>query len=447
MAEHIQAALSSVSTVETLAPELQRLVVELPPIDSLAWLQVQAATDRMYWSDREGVFETAGIGVADLIEPSHHDSDNTPWPSRSNHDPAEGGSMRYFGGHRFCNRSGNADQLWSDFATCRFVLPRFELYRADERCWFVCNLRLQADHEHCAEILNALSVVVFPDAQQPSDLSPMIDRTDLPDRAGWESTVHHVLRAVKDGSLSKVVLARRSDLLFERTVDPVRLLRRLKDRSVDCFHFLFQFDSPAAFVGASPERLFRRSGRRIESEAVAGTRPRGATADEDLQMEQELINSRKDIIEHRFVVEDISRVMTHLCSEWQTLDHDDTDSLMKLARVQHLITRLEGQLDNGRSDMDIASMLHPTSAVGGVPTENALRMIDELEPFDRGWYAAPVGWLSRDSAEFAVAIRSGLVAGRAVHLYSGAGIVDGSSAEDEWREIDSKLANFLAALG
>ena len=81
-----------------------------------------------------------------------------------------------------------------------------------------------------------------------------------------------------------------------------------------------------------------------------------------------------------------------------------------------------------------------------MPTTKALRMLDDLEPFDRGWYAAPVGWLGGDAAEFAVAIRSGLVGGHALHLFSGAGIVDGSIADDEWREIDSKLTNFLAAL-
>ena len=103
-------------------------------------------------------------------------------------------------------------------------------------------------------------------------------------------------------------------------------------------------------------------------------------------------------------------------------------------------------VDNGCSDLDIASMLHPTSAVGGVPTAKALRMIETLEPFDRGWYAAPVGWLGGGSAEMAVAIRSGLVSENRLSLFSGAGIVEGSSADDEWREIESKLANFLATL-
>jgi len=85
--------------------------------------------------------------------------------------------------------------------------------------------------------------------------------------------------------------------------------------------------------------------------------------------------------------------------------------------------------------------------VGGCPTDEALRRVEALEPFDRGWYAGPVGWVGPDAAEFAVAIRTGLVHNTTVSLYSGAGIVDGSSPEEEWDEIETKMANFLHVLG
>ncbi|MCK4460341.1 MAG: isochorismate synthase, partial [candidate division Zixibacteria bacterium] len=235
-------------------------------------------------------------------------------------------------------------------------------------------------------------------------------------------------------------------LEFDVTVDPLRLLRHLKVRSTGCFHFCFQFSGSAAFIGASPERLYRRVGRHIESEAVAGTRPRGATSDEDTRISRELLASEKDVTEHTFVVDDIARVLRRICRHWRTVEGDAAGSLMKLARVQHLVTRLEGELADDYDDSAILTRLHPTSAVGGVPTSRAIPMITKLEPFDRGWYAAPVGWVGSDSAEFAVGIRSGLVDGRKLHLYSGAGIVQGSSAEEEWREIDSKLSGFLAAL-
>ena len=447
MTEQIEAALSEVAVFESPQMDLRtRLAVKLPMLDPLEWLQIQLANDRIYWSDRDSVFAMAGIGIADQAEIDPELPDKVYSLDLPGMDTPESGSTRYFGGHRFGRLTHSSDHTWSSFGTGRFVLPRFELYASNDQTWFVCNLIPSRDREAKDEILRQLSQVLFMNAQEPSDLPCLLKRTDLPNHADWDSGAREVLKAVAEGRLSKVVLARRSTLQFDGVMDPVRLLRRLKARSSGCYHFLFQFDTTAAFVGASPERLFRRTGRRMESEAIAGTRPRGVTPDEDIRMERELIGSEKDVSEHQFVVDDIKRVMEQICYNWRVVDNGDSVSLMKLARVQHLMTRLEGELTNGRTDLEIASMLHPTSAVGGVPTSEAMRMIEKLEPFDRGWYAAPVGWIGADSAEFAVGIRSGVVAGRTLHLFSGAGVVVGSSAENEWREIDSKLANFLAAL-
>ncbi|MEZ4744549.1 MAG: chorismate-binding protein [Calditrichia bacterium] len=91
-------------------------------------------------------------------------------------------------------------------------------------------------------------------------------------------------------------------------------------------------------------------------------------------------------------------------------------------------------------------MLHPTPAVGGYPKDLALPKISELEPFDRGWYAGPIGWFSKNAAEFAVAIRSGMVYHNKLLLYAGAGIVPGSEPEKEWDELENKISNFMRAL-
>jgi len=98
------------------------------------------------------------------------------------------------------------------------------------------------------------------------------------------------------------------------------------------------------------------------------------------------------------------------------------------------------------SDAALMQALHPSPAVGGVPTNKAIAYLREHEPFDRGWYAGPVGWVGPESGEFAVAIRSGLVRGNTLSLYSGAGIVDGSTPDGEWSEIETKLSNALSAL-
>jgi len=119
---------------------------------------------------------------------------------------------------------------------------------------------------------------------------------------------------------------------------------------------------------------------------------------------------------------------------------------MKLVRVQHLMTGIEGELNKDISDQEILECLHPTPAVGGYPQDKAKELIAEIEPFDRGWYSGPVGWISKDSADFAVAIRSGLITKNKLRIYAGAGIVKGSDPDNEWNEIESKIATFLKVL-
>ena len=131
---------------------------------------------------------------------------------------------------------------------------------------------------------------------------------------------------------------------------------------------------------------------------------------------------------------------------------DDAASAMTLARGRHLRTGIEATLRSDVGVLDVLRALHPTPAVGGTPTPGALDAIDRLEPFDRGLYAGPVGWIGRDesgreAADLAVGIRSGLVDGRSLSLYSGAGIVDGSDADAEWAEIEHKIGDFARVLG
>jgi len=195
-------------------------------------------------------------------------------------------------------------------------------------------------------------------------------------------------------------------------------------------------------MGASPERLYRRTGRAIETEALAGTRPRGeGAADEALRAE--LLADDKERREHRIVVDGIREALAGLCVN---VREDPTISVLQLRNCQHLFETVEGVLANGVTDGDVLRALHPTPAVGGTPTVDAVRWIAALEPFDRGWYAGPVGWIGRDSAEFAAAIRCGLACGDSLRVYSGAGIVAGSTPEREWAEIENKMSNFLEAL-
>ena len=139
--------------------------------------------------------------------------------------------------------------------------------------------------------------------------------------------------------------------------------------------------------------------------------------------------------------------MVLLQTMWTKLCLLPKNLLLKLERKQHLHSPAQAHLRPRVGDAEILTALHPTPAVGGAPSENARAEIPRLEPFRRGWYAGPVGWIGEDAAEFAVAIRSGLVRGPTVSVYSGAGIVTGSVPAEEWAEIENKIADFRKVVG
>ena len=217
-------------------------------------------------------------------------------------------------------------------------------------------------------------------------------------------------------------------------------MRRSNTTPPNSYHYCFQLDKGIAFWGASPERLYKRSGDKIFVEAIAGTRSRGNSKEEDEFLGDELMNSEKDRREHEFVVKNVKQALERLgCS----VQKNGRVSLLKLDKVQHLSLSIQGILPKDISDGDILTTLHPTSAVGGSPTDNALKYIHSHEPFCRGWYAGPVGWLGNDSVEFAVAIRSGIIDGSQMDVYTGAGIISGSKPEEEWQEMDTKFNSFI----
>jgi menaquinone-specific isochorismate synthase len=271
-----------------------------------------------------------------------------------------------------------------------------------------------------------------------------VSREESPDLTGWRENVERALTAFSEGRLGKVVLARRAEFGFDGDLDPTMLLDSLKAATPGCFHFYAEPEDGVAFLGASPERLFRRDGRSVESEAVAGTRPRGASSADDDGLRDDLLHSAKDLSEHSYVRTGIQEALTPIC---EGLEMEEDVSDMKLARGRHLRSKVRGTLRDGVTDAGLLEALHPTPAVGGHPRGQALEEIWALEPFDRGWYAGPLVWIGAEASEFAVGIRSGLVRGRTLALFSGAGIVAGSVPDEEWAEIEQKIGDFTGTFG
>lgn len=418
-----------------------RVEVPAPGVDPLAWLSAQHEQKRGYWADRDGEREVALVGEADEIK-GMAAQDFRAWSDavQARFDRAVG-DIRYYGGFRF-GPWHDADPSWQPFGAYRFILPRVEVSRS-RAGGVVMALNLVREAGGNWPALDELVLAEAPAVYQPPGLPSVRGRLMEPDDTTWARGVERALSLMQAGQVAKVVLARRALLALSGPADALALLHGLQRETGRCFQFCGSHGAGFSFLGASPELLFRRTGRRLESEAVAGTRPRGTTAAEDETLGTELLRHPKEAEEHRLVRDRIVRDLAGLSRQ---VEAEAGPSLLKLGRVQHLRTGIRAELKPETTDADLLARLHPTPATAGEPVAEALKVLAELEPFDRGWYAGPVGWVGRDAAEFAVALRCGLAVRSNLILFAGAGIVPGSVPEAEAREIESKLAPFLRML-
>jgi menaquinone-specific isochorismate synthase len=260
-------------------------------------------------------------------------------------------------------------------------------------------------------------------------------------RSSWSAQVDAVLDAIGAGEIEKVVLAREVVVHADAPFDAPALVERLCATQGGCAVF-----ADDGLVGASPELLVRRRGREVLSRPMAGTIPRGATDESDLAAEAALVASAKDGLEHRLVIDAVVDGLRAGGVDVATVRGPEA---ARLATVIHLATTIAGVADtrSASSALELALRLHPTPAVAGAPRDRALAMLHQLESFDRGCYAGPVGWVdARGDGEWAVALRCAELDGGTARLVAGAGIVSGSDPDAEWAETQAKLEPMLRVL-
>ena len=257
--------------------------------------------------------------------------------------------------------------------------------------------------------------------------------------AGWELVVAEAVSRIRDGKLDKVVLAR--DLVAELDVPlDVRVpLARLASRYPACWTFHVD-----RLFGATPEMLIRRERGLVTSRVLAGTIRRTGDDAHDLALAATLARSSKDLEEHEFAVRSVADALAPHC---QSMNVPESPFVLHLPNVMHLATDVTGVLDDTTTSLGLAAALHPSAAVGGTPTEDAVALIGELEGMDRGRYAGPVGWMDTDGdGEWGIALRSAEYDGRRVRLFAGCGIVADSDPASELAEAAAKFVPVRDAL-
>ena len=321
------------------------------------------------------------------------------------------------------------------------VLPRWQLSHQGVHCWLRLQRPLGGDvttrslAEELWEKAQALQGVWqdMPPTAQLRPTTPLRATAQLrhgtPWEQGYRSAVEQAMNLVNQGDLQKLVLAVRQDLSLDRAIDPLDLLAPLRKHQSGSCRFLWQREAGSALIGASPERLLTVRQNQLRSDALAGTTPWGPGA-------SELLQSVKDRHEHDLVVDTITAVLRRAGLNPCRPRHP---RLARHGQLVHLHTPITAHLQ-GEQPLAIAAALHPTPAVAGLPRREAMGWLRSLEPFERGHYAAPIGWIdSAGDADLRVAIRSGTLRGSQLELTAGAGLVRGSTVERELQEVALKL--------
>ena len=268
---------------------------------------------------------------------------------------------------------------------------------------------------------------------------PLVMRSGTQSRDGFEASVQRVIEAIEKGTAKKVVLARDLTTATPQDFDIRPVLAKLADKYPSCWVY-----SVDGTFGASPELLVRVAHGQVSARVLAGTAGRGTDPAVDQAIAAALAGSSKNLAEHTFAVDSLVQALEPFC------DHVDADSepfSLALPNVWHLASDVHGVLKQDSSVLDLADALHPTAAVAGTPRSAAQQLIEQLEPFDRGRYAGPVGWIGADGdGEWAIALRGGQLGSDEITAYAGCGIVAESEPSAELAETDLKFQPIIGAL-
>jgi isochorismate synthase len=285
---------------------------------------------------------------------------------------------------------------------------------------------------------------------------PTYEMQSVPDPFLYKKGVERGLTYIKSGHLDKIVLSRTLHLTSSETVNINPLLHNLAQHNKNGYTFAVDLpqkvegkaDTPFSktLIGASPELLVSRSGLQVMANPLAGSRPRSDDPIEDKRRADELLASAKDLHEHAVVVHAVAEALGPF---FKTMDVPEKPTVIHTETMWHLSTEVKGELnDPATSSLELAIALHPTPAVCGSPTDLAREAIQEIEPFDRGFFTGMVGWCDAEGdGEWVVTIRCAEVERQVLRLFAGAGVVAESKPEEELLETSAKFQTMLRAMG
>lgn len=445
-------------SIEKDCEQIISISQEIPPLDPLTVLEAIAKPELLQFY-LEKPDKNQAIAAIDAVEFIKLEGSNRFTQAQKfiksclNNSLIKGNLKLPFSGvHFFCSFTFFEEATPnSPFPSGTVFLPKWQVSRAGNTSVLVANLKIKP-HSNLEFILeNLLSQIKIINWQKrvvkiTKEPNLIIQHSNNSEQ--FKQSVASAINSIQAHQFRKIVLASTIDLISSSPFQAINLLANLRKHYPGCHIFSTSNNKGQSFIGASPERLISIKNNFLETDALAGSAPRGQTIIEDASFAYRLMNSEKERREHQFVLNFITKCLSDLGLNPQMLP---IPQLLKLPNIQHLWTPIHTHLPKYFVPLEIVEKLHPTPAMAGVPTKKAQEQIRNYETFDRSLYAAPLGWIDHQgNCEFIVAIRSALIDTEkpliqpenniyCARLYAGAGIVAGSDPNKELAEIQLKL--------
>ncbi|MFT8316688.1 MAG: isochorismate synthase [Sporolactobacillus sp.] len=350
-----------------------------------------------------------------------------------------------FGGFSFDTASAHGSQ-WAPFSDASFILPVWLLRIQDRQASLTHTILCPPEAEPeqlLSQFVQEEEALTRMESPQLVRAPQRLSQKENQNRQQWRGLVNAARQQMRSSALNKVVLARTRQITFSGPLNPGRLLEKLAARQQENYLFCLETGG-RAFLGATPERLVKKRGQRLDAAGVAGSAPRGENVQADRLLANELFADSKNRQEHQYVVTMVTQALQKLASD---LDFPEEPLIMKNKNIQHLYTPVRARAHASVSIFDLVKALHPTPALGGAPREAALRWLRVNEQLDRGFYGAPIGWCDAEgNGEFVVAIRSALISGNEATLYAGCGVLEASDPDMEYEETALKFRPMMDVL-
>lgn len=397
---------------------VQRVTESIPNIDLYSQLSNCSIFPKMYWSHRDDDSQELVIGK--LLE-----TNNVPKIQLIQVLVGGPFELRFFGGKSFSKETDHGKiKAFKHFPHQYFFLPQYEIIQGQNQT------HLYSYHISTtkSDVFNTPRLKIFDTPLKEE--SSIIQNTPkhYPTQQEWVDNLNQIQDKMKTTPLEKVVMARCSQYDLNPNANPFGFFKNLRKKFQRSSYFSLALAPNQIFLGATPECLYKRTNGEILTEAVAGTCRAEAKID--------LLNSPKELKEFHYVTDFFSEKLNSLADKIEK----SSDQILHIGYLKHLYAPFKAILGDKVDDEMLLDILFPSPALCGYPSNLALQQIDTIEPFFRGWYASPIGYLSQNRAQFNIAIRSCLITDQKVYIFVGNGVTKDSCPQAEWEELNAKIS-------